>query len=64
MWLIYRISKWIINSTLHQHLDMDVIVNSAETYSYIRVDISLASGSYTVKVVTERGNKAVYSVEV
>ena len=61
---LHMVSLWIINSTLHQHYDMDVIVNSAETYSYIRVDISLASGSYTVKVVTERGNKAVYLVEV
>jgi len=61
---LHMVSLWIINSTLHQHYDMDVVVNSAETYSHIRADISLASGSYTVKVVTERGNKAVYSVEV
>jgi len=60
---LHMVSLWIINSTLHQHYDMDVIVNSAETYSYIRADISLPSGSNTVKVVTERGNKAVYSVE-
>jgi hypothetical protein len=61
---LHLVSLWIINSTLHQHYDMDVVVNSAETYSYIRPDISLASGSYTIKIVTERGNKAVYSVEV
>lgn len=60
---LHMVSLWIINSTLHQHYDIDVIVNSAETYPYIRADISLASGSYTVKVVTKRGNKAVYSVE-
>jgi len=58
---LHMVSLWIINSTLHQHYDMNVIVNSAETYSYIRADISLASGSYTVKVVTERGNKAMYT---
>ena len=57
---LHMVSLWIINSTLHQHYDMEVIVNSAETYSYIRADISLPSGSYTVKVVTERGNKAMY----
>ena len=61
---LHMVSLWIINSTLHQRCDIDVIVNSAETYSYIRADISLTSGSYRVKVVTERGNKAVYSVEV
>ncbi len=58
---VHMVSLWIINSTLHQHYDMDVIVNSAETYSYIRADISLPTSSYTVKVVTERGNKVVYS---
>lgn len=61
---LHMVSLWIVNSTLHQHYDMDIIVNSADTYSYIRADISLASSSYMVKVVTERGNKAVYSVEV
>ena len=61
---LHMVSLWIVNSTLHQHYDMDVIVNSADTYSYIRADISLASSSYMVKIVTQRGNKAVYSVEV
>jgi hypothetical protein len=58
---LHMVSLWINNSTLHQRYDMDVFVNSAETYSYFRVDISLASGSYTVKVVSERGNKATYA---
>jgi hypothetical protein len=56
----HLVSLWIINSTLHRRYDMDVIVNSADTYSYLRVDIKLPSGSYTVKVVTRRGNKAIY----
>ena len=60
---LHMVSLWISNSTLHQHYDMNLFVNSAETYSYIRADISLHSAPYTVKVVTERGNKAVYSVE-
>ncbi len=58
---LHLVSLWIINSSLHQHYEMDVVVNSAETYSYIRADIGLPSGSYTAKVVTERGNKAIYS---
>jgi len=57
------VSLWIINSTLHQHYDIDIIVNSADTYSYTRTNIVVTSSSYTVKVVTARGNKAVYSVE-
>ena len=58
---LHIVSLWIINSTLHRHYDMDVIMNSAETYAYIRADIRLPSSSYTVKAVTARGNKAVCS---
>jgi len=57
----HLVSLWIINSTLHQHYDANVVLNSAETYSYIRADIKLPSGAFTVKVVSERGNTAVYS---
>jgi len=55
------VSLWIINSTLHKHYDIDAVVNSAETYNYIRADVKLPSGTYSVKVVTEKGNTAVYS---
>ena len=57
----HLVSLWIINSTDHQQYDISVFVNSAETKTYLRDDISLPTGSYTVKVVTERGNTAVYS---
>jgi len=57
----HLVSLWIINSTAHQHYDVNVFVNSGETSSYLRVDISLPSGEYMVKVATERGNVAVYS---
>ncbi len=55
------VSLWIINSTNHERRDINVFVNSAETTIYLRADISLPTGQYTVKVVTERGNTAVYS---
>jgi len=58
---LHLVSLWVINSTLHQHYNADVVLNSAETYSYIRADIRLPSGIFTVKVVSERGNVAVYS---
>jgi hypothetical protein len=58
---VHLISLWIINSTDHQRYDISVFVNSAETKTYLRYDISLPTGSYTVKVITERGNTAVYS---
>ena len=57
----HLVSLWVINSTVHRRYDMDVIMNSGETLPYLRADISLPSGSYTVKVVTERGNLAIYS---
>jgi len=57
----HLVSLWIINSTVHQRYDISVFVNSGETLPYLRVDICLPSGEYVVKVVTERGNTAVYS---
>jgi len=58
---VHLVSLWIINSTDHQRYDINVFVNSAATKNYLRDDVSLPTGSYTIKVVTERGNVAVYS---
>ena len=58
---VHLVSLWINNSTRHQRYDMNVFVNAAETKTYLREDITLPTGSYTIKVVTERGNMAVYS---
>ena len=58
---VHLISLWINNSTLHQHYSVNVYVNAAETKTYLREDIPLPASGYTVKVVTERGNTAVYS---
>ena len=58
---VHLVSLWVINSTDHQRYDVNTFVNSADTRNYIRCDVLLPTGSYTVKVVTERGNTAVYS---
>jgi hypothetical protein len=58
---VHLVSLWIINSTDRQRYDISVVINSAETKNYLREDISLPDGNYTVKAVTERGNIAVYS---
>jgi len=55
------VSLWIINSTYHQRYSVDIFLNSGATLSYFRADISLPSGQYVVKIVTDRGNAAVYS---
>jgi len=57
---MHLVSIWINNSTLHTRYDTDVFVNSGETFSYQRVDIPLPNGQYAVKIITERGNTAVY----
>jgi len=48
---------------VHQHYDIDIFVNSGDTCSHIRCDIDLPDGQFTVKVVTERGNMEVYSID-
>ena len=55
------VSLWIINSTYHQRYSVDIFLNSGQTLSYPRVDIRLPNGQYLVKIVTDRGNAAVYS---
>ena len=57
----HLVSLWIIDSTIHRRYDIDLIINSGETLSYVRSDIHLPKGQYVVKVVTERGNIAIYS---
>jgi len=57
----HLVSLWIINSTNHRRYDINVFVNSADTTTYLRADVSLPAGQFIVKVVTERGNIAVYS---
>ena len=58
---VHLVSLWMINSTSHQRYDIDVFINSAATKNYILYNVALPAGNYTVKVVTERGNAAVYS---
>jgi len=58
---VHLVSLWVINSTEHQRYEINVFVNSAETKTYLREDITLPTGNYTLKVVSERGNTAVYS---
>jgi hypothetical protein len=59
---VHLVSLWVSNSTDHQRYDINVFINSAESKTYFREDITLPIGNYNVKVVSERGNIAVYSV--
>jgi hypothetical protein len=55
------VAVWIENSTTHQRYDADFFMNSGESTTYIRADIMLPQDVFLAKVVTERGNIAVFS---
>ncbi|MCK5631433.1 hypothetical protein KAH85_02635, partial [Candidatus Bathyarchaeota archaeon] len=57
----HLLSLWINNSTHHRRYDVNIFINAGDTESYIRIDIRLGDENCTIKVVTERGNIAVYS---
>jgi hypothetical protein len=57
------VAVWIINSTNHQRYSANLFINSGEEATYIRADIKLPEGKFTVKIVTERGNMAVFVVD-
>ena len=54
------VSVWVINSTSHERYDVNIFVNPAATKDYTQYGIVLPEEDYTIKVVTERGNIAVY----
>jgi hypothetical protein len=55
------VSLWVTNSSVHQRYDVDVYLNSGQDVVFQRADIGIPGGQYTVKIVTERGNLAVFS---
>jgi len=57
----HLVSLWVNNSTRHQRFDINIFINSGDTESHIRSDVTLLNKPYTVKVVTERGNTAVFT---
>lgn len=57
----HLISLWVNNSTRHQRYGINIFINSGDTATYIRGDTSLPNKPYMVKVVTERGNIAVFT---
>jgi hypothetical protein len=60
---VHIVSLWVNNATLHKRYDVDLFINPGETLPYTSADIALPEGNYIIKVVTERGNIAVYSKE-
>ena len=57
----HLVSLWITNSTSHQRYDLNTYVNSGYTAQIIRSDIAIPGASSVIKIVTEKGNTAVFS---
>jgi len=55
------VAVWITNSTTHQRYNADLFLNAGEAATYIRADIKVPQDILLAKVVTERGNVAVFS---
>jgi hypothetical protein len=58
---LHIVAIWITNATIHQRYSVDLFMNSGESTEYLRVDISLPQDDFIAKVITERGNTAVFS---
>jgi hypothetical protein len=56
----HLVSLWINNSTNHQRYDISLFIDSGQTLTYRSFDLCLPNEPYVVKVVTERGNIAIY----
>jgi len=58
---VHIVSLWINNLAQHQRYGVDIFINSGETMSLTYSDITLPDKPYTIRIVTERGNIAVFS---
>jgi hypothetical protein len=55
------VAVWVNNATSHRRYEKSVFINSGDNASYVWSDINLPDRPYNVKIVTERGNTAVFS---
>jgi hypothetical protein len=57
---LHIVAVWI-DLTEHQRYETNVFLNAGESATYNRTDIVVPPDAFLVKVVTERGNTAVFS---
>jgi len=55
------VAIWVVNATVHMRYEANYFVNVGEEDTYVRADIKLPEDDFIVKVVTERGNIAVFT---
>jgi hypothetical protein len=58
---LHVVAIWVSNSTSHQRYAADLFLNSGESITYDRADIEFPEDTFVAKIVTERGNIAVFS---
>ncbi len=58
---VHFVSLWINNSTLHYRKDIDVYVDSGQTSTYTTTFGWKSRNTYTINLITERGNMATFS---
>ncbi|MEM2385366.1 MAG: hypothetical protein QXO67_00125 [Candidatus Bathyarchaeia archaeon] len=55
------VAIWVITEKLHKRYSANFFINPGETATYSMEDIQLPTVNFTIKIVTERGNMAVFS---
>ena len=58
---IQIVAVWITDPAIHQRYNADLFLNPGEATTYIRADVTLPPDFLLVKVITERGNTAIFS---
>lgn len=58
---VHIVAIWIIDPYGHKRYNADMFLNPGETETCLREDIELPKDYVLAKIVTERGNLAVYS---
>jgi hypothetical protein len=58
---LHIMAVWVLTSTTHQRYTADLFLNSGESVTYIRDDIEFPKSAFVAKVITEKGNIAVFS---
>lgn len=58
---LHIVAVWISTSTTHQRYYADLFLNSGESLTYDRDDIEFPKGAFVAKIVTDRGNIAIFS---
>jgi Na+-transporting NADH:ubiquinone oxidoreductase subunit NqrC len=58
---LHIVAVWVSTSTTHQRYDADLFLNAGESITYDRADIEFPKDAFVAKVVTERGNIAIFS---